>query len=192
MLHNGPPHSSNDAYAYSKRMLEVHCRAYQEQFEDNFICVVPTNIYGENDNYNLENGHVIPALIHKCYMAKQNGEKFIVRGTGKPLRQFIYATDLAKLLMWVLEEYTEKSPIILSVGEKEEMSIYDITMLIAKEFNYEHMVEFDDSYSDGQFKKTADNKKLLNLCRNFKFTTINDGIKTSVKWFIEHFDECRK
>jgi GDP-L-fucose synthase len=192
MLHNGPPHISNDAYAYSKRMLEVHCRAYQEQFEDNFICVVPTNIYGENDNYNLENGHVIPALIHKCYMAKQNGEKFIVRGTGKPLRQFIYATDLAKLLMWVLEEYTEKSPIILSVGEKEEMSIYDITMLIAKEFNYEHMVEFDDSYSDGQFKKTADNKKLLNLCRNFKFTTINDGIKTSVKWFIEHFDECRK
>ena len=192
MLHDGPPHSSNDAYAYSKRMLEVQCRAYQEQFGDNFVCVVPTNIYGENDNYNLEGGHVIPALIHKCYLAKQNGEKFIVRGTGKPLRQFIYATDLAKLMMWVMEEYEEKSPIILSVGEKDEMSISHVATLIAREFNYEHMMEFDASYSDGQFKKTADNGKLMKLCRNFKFTTMDDGMKKSVKWFIENFDKCRK
>ena len=192
MLHDGPPHSSNDAYAYSKRMLEVQCKAYQEQFGDNFICVVPTNIYGENDNYNLEGCHVIPALIHKCYLAKQNGEKFTVRGTGKPLRQFIYATDLAKLMMWVMEEYEEKSPIILSVGEKDEMSIFNVATLIAREFNYEHMIEFDTSYSDGQFKKTADNDKLMKLCRNFKFTTMDDGMKKSVGWFIENFDKCRK
>jgi GDP-L-fucose synthase len=192
MLHNGPPHSSNDAYAYSKRMLEVQCRAYQEQFGDNFVCVVPTNIYGENDNYNLEGGHVIPALIHKCYLAKQNGEKFIVRGTGKPLRQFIYATDLAKLMMWVVEEYEDKSPIILSVGEKNEMSISNVATLIAREFNYEHMMDFDASYSDGQFKKTADNGKLMKLCRNFKFTTMEKGMKKSVEWFIENFDGCRK
>ena len=91
MLHNGPPHLSNDAYAYSKRMLEVQSKAYQEQYGDNFICVIPTNIYGENDNYNLENAHVIPALIHKCYNAKKNNKKFIVCGTGSPLRQFIYS-----------------------------------------------------------------------------------------------------
>ena len=192
MLHNGPPHSSNDAYAYSKRMLEIHSKAYQEQYGDNFICVIPTNIYGENDNYSLEDGHVIPALIHKCYIAKENGEKFVVRGTGKPLRQFIYAYDLARLLMWVLESYHDKESIILSVNEDDEVSIKDIATLIAKEFKYEHMMEFDSTYSDGQFKKTSDNSKLMNLNPNFEFTKMEDGMKKSVKWFIEHFEECRK
>ena len=192
MLHNGPPHNSNDAYAYAKRMLEVQSKAYQEQYKDNFVCVIPTNIYGENDNYSLEDGHVIPALIHKCYLAKQNNEKFIVRGTGKPLRQFIYSTDLAKLMLWVLESYDEKDSIILSVGEEEEMSIGDVARLVAKEFDYEHMMAFDDSYSDGQFKKTADNSKLMSLYSDFKFTNMEEGMRNSVKWFIDHYDICRK
>ena len=192
MLHNGPPHSSNDAYAYAKRMLEVQSKAYQEQYKDNFVCVIPTNIYGENDNYSLEDGHVIPALIHKCYLSKQNNEKFVVRGTGKPLRQFIYATDLAKLMLWVLESYDEKDSIILSVSEEEEMSIGDVARLVAKEFDYEHMMTFDDSYSDGQFKKTADNSKLMSLYSDFKFTNMEEGMRNSVKWFIDHYDICRK
>ena len=192
MLHNGPPHSSNDAYVYSKRMLEIHSKAYREQYKDNFICVIPTNIYGENDNYSLEDGHVIPALIHKCYLAKEKGEKFVVRGTGKPLRQFIYAQDLAKLMMWVLESYDDTESIILSVSEEDEVSIKDIATLIAKEFEYEHMMEFDSSYSDGQFKKTADNSKLMKLNPDFQFTKMKEGIKYSVKWFINHFEECRK
>merc|ERR1711998_570048 len=123
MLHSGPPHNSNDAYAYSKRLLEIHSKAYQEQYGDNFICVIPTNIYGENDNYSIEGGHVIPGLIHKCYLAKKNNEKFMVWGSGKPLRQFIYSQDLGRLIMWVLEKYQKKDSIILSVGEKEEVSI---------------------------------------------------------------------
>ena len=72
MLHDGPPHDSNDAYAYAKRMLEIQSKAYQQQYNDNFICVIPTNIYGEHDNYSLEDGHVIPSLIHRCYLAKKN------------------------------------------------------------------------------------------------------------------------
>ena len=71
MLHNGPPHNSNDAYAYAKRMLEIHSKVYREQYNDNFICIIPTNIYGPNDNYHLEAGHVIPSLIHRCYISKQ-------------------------------------------------------------------------------------------------------------------------
>lgn len=192
MLHNGPPHNSNDAYAYAKRMLEVQSKAYQEQYNDNFVCVIPTNIYGENDNYSLEDGHVIPALIHKCYLAKQNKEKFVVRGTGKPLRQFIYSLDLAKLILWVLESYHEKESIILSVGEDAEMSIGDVARLVAKEFDYEHMMEFDDSYSDGQFKKTADNSRLMSLYNDFKFTDMEEGMRNSVKWFIDNYDICRK
>ena len=192
MLHNGPPHISNDAYAYSKRMLEVHSKAYQEQYGKNFVCVIPTNIYGENDNYSLEGGHVIPALIHKCYLAKENGEKFVVRGTGKPLRQFIYATDLAKLIIWTLESYDEKGSIILSVGEKDEMSIGKVATMIAKEFEYEHMMEYDTSFSDGQYKKTADNSKLMSLFGDFEFTSMYEGMKKSVRWFIDNYEKCRK
>ena len=192
MLHNGPPHSSNDAYAYAKRMLEVHSKAYQEQYGDNFICVIPTNIYGENDNYSIEDGHVIPALIHKCYLAKQENKPFTVCGTGKPLRQFIYSVDLSKLIMWSLLDYNEKSSIILSVSEDDEVSIGDVARLIAREFDYEHNMIFDTSYSDGQFKKTADNNKLKNLLPNFEFTNINIGIKKSVEWFKNKYPLLRK
>jgi GDP-L-fucose synthase len=191
MLHDGPPHNSNDAYAYAKRMLEIHSRAYQEQFNDDFICVIPTNIYGEHDNFSLEDGHVIPSLIHKCHNAKQNKEKFIVRGSGKPLRQFIYSYDLARLLMWSLLEYKNRETIILSVGEKEEVSIKYVATEIAKQFNYEYMMDFDESYSDGQFKKTADNNKLLEL-NKYSFIRIEEGIKRTVEWFIKNFNECRK
>ena len=192
MLHNGAPHTSNDAYAYAKRMLEIHSKAYQQQYDDNFICVIPTNIYGPNDNYHLQDAHVIPALIHKCYLNKKAGEKFIVRGTGKPLRQFIYSEDLAKLFMWVLEKYQQKESIILSVSEKQEVSIKYVSEQIAKCFDYQHMIEFDSSFSDGQYKKTADNSKLIQLHGEYKFISIEEGIQKSVEWFISNYQTCRK
>jgi len=192
MLHDGPPHASNDAYAYAKRMLEIHCKTYQDQFDDNFICVIPTNIYGPNDNYNLEDGHVIPALTQRCYLAKKEGKPFRVLGSGTPLRQFIYSDDLAKLFMWTLENYNEKESLILSVGEKNEVAIKDVALEIAKSFDYEHMIEFDTRYSDGQYKKTADNTKLINLIGDFEFTRIDQGIKKNTEWFIKNFDDARK
>jgi GDP-L-fucose synthase len=192
MLHNGPPHSSNDAYAYAKRMLEIQSKAYQEQYGDNFICVIPTNIYGDNDNYSIKDGHVIPALIHKCYLAKQENKPFVVCGSGKPLRQFIYSLDLAKLIMWSLLEYNEKDSIILSVNEMDEISIEEIARKIAREFDYEHQLVFDTSYSDGQYKKTADNSKLVNLYSDFEFTNINAGIQNTVQWFKNNYLSIRK
>tara|TARA_Y100000590_G_scaffold125456_1_gene143488 strand:- start:5534 stop:6472 length:939 start_codon:yes stop_codon:yes gene_type:complete len=192
MLHDGPPHYSNESYAYAKRMLEIHSKAYQEQYGDNFICIIPTNIYGPYDNYSLEDGHVIPALIHRCYLNKKNNEKFIVRGTGKPLRQFIYSEDLAKLIMWTLENYHQKDTLILSVDEKDEISIKEVAENIARVYEYEDMIKFDSSYEDGQYKKTADNSKLKNLIGNFEFTKFEVGIKKSVMWFIENYNNCRK
>jgi len=192
MLHDGPPHSSNDAYAYAKRMLEIHCKTYQDQFDDNFICVIPTNIYGPNDNYNLEDGHVIPALTQRCYLAKREGKPFRVLGSGTPLRQFIYSDDLAKLFMWVLENYNEKESLILSVGEKNEVAIKNVALEIAKSFDYEHMIEFDTRYSDGQYKKTADNAKLMKLIGDFEFTPIDQGIRKNTEWFIDNFNDARK
>jgi len=191
MLHDGAPHNSNDAYAYAKRILEIHCKTYQEQYGDNFICVIPTNIYGANDNYSLNDGHVIPALIHKCYLSKKENKPFIVLGSGKPLRQFIYSVDLAKLIIWSLEKYEDKESIILSVNEKDEVSIKYVATLIAKYFN-QNMIEFDISKADGQYKKTADNSKLMSLIDDFQFTSIEEGIQKSVSWFESHFMTCRK
>ena len=193
MLHNGPPHHSNDAYAYAKRMLEVQSKAYREQYGCNFVCVIPTNIYGPHDNFSLEDGHVIPALIHRCFLNKKNNDNFVVKGTGKPLRQFIYSDDLAKLIMWVLENYNENEPIILSVDEEDEVSIGDVAKLIANEFDYKEQMVYDTSFSDGQYKKTADNSKLKDLMREkIEFTGIEDGIKKTVEWFKENYKKCRK
>ena len=192
MLHNGPPHYSNDAYAYAKRLMETHVSAYNNQYNTNFVCVIPTNIYGKNDNFSLENGHVLPALIHKCYLAKQKDEDFVILGSGKPLRQFIYNVDLAKLIMFVLEKYEDKKPIILSVNEEDEKSIKEVGTIIAKEFNYEHKIVFDSNFSDGQYKKTASNKLLKSYLPYFKFTEINKGISDTINWFIHNYDTVRK
>jgi len=191
MLHNGAPHFSNDAYAYAKRMLDVQSRAYQEQYNDNFICVIPTNIYGPHDNFNLQYSHVIPGLIHKCYLAKQKGEPFVIAGTGTPLRQFIYSEDLAILILWALENYNEIEPIILSVSENDEKSINFVATCIAKKLNYENLI-FDKEKPDGQFKKTANNSKLLARIQNFDFTPIEEGISKTVEWFEANYKNSRK
>ena len=97
-IHLGPPHFSNDAYAYSKRMADIQIRAYREQHGLNYTSVIPTNIYGPNDNFSLTDGHVIPMLIHKMYLAQRDNTDFVVWGSGKPLREFIYSKDVAKLV----------------------------------------------------------------------------------------------
>jgi len=189
MLHNGPPHTSNDAYAYSKRMLQIHCKAYREMYGDNFVCIIPTNIYGPADNYNLEDGHVIPSLIHKCYLAKQTGADFVVRGTGSPLRQFIYSEDLAKIILWIMEFYNDESVIISA----SETSIANVAKIIADKFEYGDRMVFDETYSDGQYKKTADNSLLLSLIgENYDFTDIGEGIGKSVDWFITNYANAWK
>jgi GDP-L-fucose synthase len=185
MLHDGPPHPSNDAYAYAKRLLEIQCSAYRENFGSHFICVSPTNIYGPHDNFDLENGHVLPALIHKCYLTKQRGEDFIIRGSGKPLRQFIYSEDLAKMMMRVVEKGTAPN-MILSVPEEDETSIEEVGRLIARCFDYEHRVVLDASYADGQYKKTVSTKKWEEFVKNesFSYTPIQYGISDTVAWFL--------
>jgi GDP-L-fucose synthase len=189
MLHDGPPHYSNDAYAYAKRMMEVHCRAYNDQYGRNYSCIIPTNIYGKHDNYSLEDGHVIPALIHKCYLAKKNNVDFEVRGTGKPLRQFILSTDLAHGIMQNIDRDHCANMII---STSEEITIGEVACLIAAEFDYEHHVKSNSNYSDGQYKKTADNSKFLSMNPGFNFTDFKVGLRDAVKFFVENYDTCRK
>ena len=186
-LHLGPPHKSNIGYSYAKRMLEIHCSLYNNQYNRKYICIIPTNIYGDHDNFSISDGHVIPALIHKCFLSQKNNEDFVVLGTGKPLRQFIYSEDLAKLIMLVLNNYQETTPIILSSNESDEISIKDIATKIHSIFNNKNKLIFDDSFSDGQYKKTADNRKLKELFKNFKFTNIDRGLKNTIEWFKNNY-----
>ena len=186
MVHNGPPHSSNEGYAYAKRMLDVLNRTYNTQHGRQYTSVIPTNIYGPHDNFHLENAHVIPALIHKASL----GNKLIVAGTGTPLRQFIYSEDLAKLLVWTLKHYHSAEPLILSVPTADEISIGDVAGFIAAEFDIP--VEYDPSKADGQYRKTACNAKLQSLLPDFQFTPIQVGIAKTVQWFKENLDSIRK
>ena len=155
MIHDGPPHSSNENYAYAKRMVVVQNRMYRDQYYMNCTSVIPTNIFGKHDNFHLEDSHVIPGLLHKCYLAQLNNEPLIVSGSGSPLRQFIFSKDLAKLIIWTLKSYSEVEPIILSAGEEDEVSIADAARAVAKALDFDGEILFDTSRSDGQYKKTA-------------------------------------
>ncbi|GAB1520430.1 hypothetical protein RhiTH_003505 [Rhizoctonia solani] len=187
-IHLGPPHDSNFGYAHAKRMVDVQNHAYNEEFGDNFTSAIPTNVFGPHDNFDLEDSHVIPGLIHKCYLAKKNGTPFVVSGTGKPLRQFIYSRDLAKLFIWMLRDYESVEPLILSVGEDEEVSIRSVADAIVKAVGFEGEYKFDTSRADGQFRKPASNKKLLELTGGFEFTPFDKALDETVKWFLENYD----
>ncbi|KAG0348352.1 GDP-L-fucose synthase [Podila humilis] len=192
MVHQGPPHDSNYGYSHSKRMVDVMNRAYNQQFGCNFTSVIPTNVFGPHDNFHLVNSHVIPGLIHKCYLAQQNGTPFIMAGTGRPLRQFVYSRDLAKLFIWTLREYKEITPLILSVPEEEEVSIKQVGDSIVKAMGYSGDYRFDTTKADGQYKKTASNKKLMSLNPDFQFTPFDVALDETVQWFKENVDTIRK
>lgn len=192
MIHNGPPHPSNFGYSYAKRMIDVMNRAYHEQHGCVFTSVVPCNVFGPHDNYNPESSHVIPGLIKKLYdIIQEGGDTFTVMGTGKPLRQFIYSLDLAKLFIWVLRDYNEIDPIILSVDEESEVSINRLAEELVKAFNFKGKVVFDTTKADGQFKKTASNKKLRKYLPDFQFTPFSQAIQESVDWYKTNHDAAR-
>ncbi|XP_044309287.1 GDP-L-fucose synthase [Varanus komodoensis] len=192
MIHNGPPHSSNFGYSYAKRMIDVQNRGYFEQHGCRFTAVIPTNVFGPHDNYSIEDGHVLPGLIHKVYLAKQRGAALTVWGTGTPRRQFIYSLDLARLFLWVLREYDEVEPIILSVGEDDEVSIREAAECIVKAMDFQGELLFDTTKSDGQFKKTASNSKLKRYLPDFKFTPFEQAVKETCNWFCSNYDIARK
>ncbi|KAI4899146.1 hypothetical protein NFI96_013234 [Prochilodus magdalenae] len=211
MIHNGPPHESNFGYSYAKRMIDVHNRAYCAQFGRRYTAVIPTNVFGPHDNFNIEDGHVLPGLIHKAYIAQKEGTPLQVWGSGRPLRQFIYSLDLARLFLWVLREYDEVDPIILSgehdltefslscfstqltlVGEEDEVSIKQAADAVIEALHFKGEVLYDTTKSDGQFKKTASNAKLRKYRPDFTFTPFHKAVKETCDWFKANYDIARK
>ena len=189
-IHLGKPHYSNDAYAYAKRMSDIQIQAYREQFGCEYFSVIPTNIYGPGDNYNLQNGHVVPTLIHKFYLAKKNNTPVEIWGTGKPLREFIYSEDVANLTSRLLEIYSGSDPVILSTSQ--EVSIAELAEIIKNSINYKGKIIYQKEKPDGQFRKPSDNSVIKDLFPDFKFTPIEEGIQKSIDWFERNYREARK
>jgi GDP-L-fucose synthase len=185
-LHMGPPHISNFGYAYAKRMLEVQSRAYRQQFGCNFISVVPNNLYGPNDNYDLNTGHVVPALIRKFHEAKINGsDKVEIWGTGKPLRDFTFARDAAAIILWLAENYDGAEPI--NIGNSEEVSIRKLVEMIGEEMNFKGIVDFDFTKPDGQYRKPCSNSKLRSLGWKDEYVSLRDGLRETISLFAKNY-----
>jgi len=189
-IHLGEPHSSNYPYAYAKRMSDIQIRAYREQYGVKYTSVIPCNIYGPNDNFSLDHGHVIPMLMHKIHKAQQNKSELVIWGDGSPLREFIYSKDVARLAEWAVDNYDEAEPIIFSTSE--EISIAEVVELLVEAFNFKGAVRFDKSKPNGQHRKPSDNSKLKSYLPDFKFTPIEEGLKETVKWFIDNYETARK
>jgi GDP-L-fucose synthase len=189
-IHLGKPHFSNDAYAYAKRMADVQIQAYREQYGLNYFSVVPTNIYGPGDNYSLENGHVVPTLIHKFYLAKKNNQDVRIWGSGSPLREFIYSKDVADLTENLLKSYTGKDPVILSTSQ--EYSIKELASLIGELMEFEGDVIYESDKPDGQMRKPSDNSFVKSNFPDFHFTSLRLGLRRSIDWFIDHYPNTRK
>tara|TARA_S200000501_G_scaffold378801_1_gene443800 strand:+ start:8609 stop:9517 length:909 start_codon:yes stop_codon:yes gene_type:complete len=190
-LHGGLPHDSNFAYAYAKRMLDIQVKSYNQQFDLNYFNVIPTNIYGPRDNFNIENGHVIPGLIHKVWNAKRNKKPLIVYGSGIAVREFIFSEDLAEICIELIKNYNDKSPLIIS-NSKEEVTIKEIVEMIVEISNFRGEVVFDKSKSDGQLIKKTNTSKLKSHIGDYKFTPIEDGLKKTINWFFNNYKEARK
>ncbi|KRZ96154.1 Alpha-N-acetylglucosaminidase [Trichinella sp. T8] len=191
MIHLGPPHESNMGYAYAKRMLDMLSSLYNRQYGYCYTSIIPCNVFGPHDNFSLKNGHSIPALIHKCYLAKENNTPLVVFGTGKPLRQYIYSLDLARLIIWALENYKDPTPIIFATDEADEVTIEHVAKSIAQGMQFQGPILFDTSKSDGQFKKTSSNAKMRSYLPDFKFTPFDKAIQETAQWFTANFNSAR-
>jgi len=190
-LHLGPPHDSNFGYAYAKRMVDVQLRAARQQFGLNYISVVPNNIYGEHDNFDLENGHVIPALIRKVWEAQLIGkDTFTVWGDGEIYREFTYVDDIRDTILFCLEHYNSPEPI--NIGNHNESSLKSVIEIICELLKFEGSIIYDVTKPKGQKKKPSSNEKLLQLgWREDQYTSLELGLKKTCDWFIKSYPNIR-
>ena len=186
-LLSGKLEPTNDAYAIAKISGVKMCDAYNKQYGLNYICLMPTNLYGPNDNYDLNNSHFYPALISKIYNAKIKKKKSIeIWGTGKPVREWLYVEDGAKALVKSLN--LNDGSYLFNVGINKGSSINEISDMISHAFNWDGNFVYDSSKPDGVMKKTVNGdygKRLLDWAPEVK---LNDGIKKTVDWYIKNYE----
>ncbi len=184
-LLTGPLEQTNEPYAIAKIAGIKLCESYRDQYGSNFISVMPTNLYGYNDNYDLQNSHVLPALIRKIHEAKDNGAPAVtVWGTGNPKREFLFADDLAEACVYLMENYDGRE--LVNIGTGEDVSIKELAMLIKDVIGFEGELEFDTSKPDGTPRKLMDVSKLHSLGFRHKIE-LREGIALAYADFKEKY-----
>lgn len=190
-LHQGEPHNSNFGYAYAKRMLEVGFRSLKKQYDIDSTCLIPCNLYGENDNYNVEDGHVIPSLIHKCYLSKINNTDFEVWGSGKSEREFMYVKDFSNIIQKIHNENMHiDTPLIVSPDRC--YSILEAVGVIVDKIGFKGNVVFDHTKPEGILKKNTDSRKFKEYFPNFEFTDLGTGLEETIDFFLENYSTIKK
>jgi len=181
-LLTGPLEYTNEPYAIAKIAGIKLCETYRDQYGANFISVMPTNLYGINDNYHPENSHVLPSLIRRLHEAKVAGSKeVVIWGTGNPRREFLYADDLADACLFLMETYNEKE--IINIGCGEDLSIKELAELVKRVTGFEGDFIFDTSKPDGTPRKLLDVSKLSALGWQYK-TSLEAGMNIAYQDFL--------
>jgi len=182
-LLTGELEKTNEPYAIAKIAGIKLCETYREQYGANFISVMPTNLYGKNDNYHSENSHVLPALIRRFHEAKQqNLKEVVIWGSGNPKREFIFADDLATACLFLMNNYNEKE--IINIGCGEDITIKELATLIKEITGFEGALVFDTTKPDGTPRKLLDVTKINNLGWHYKIK-LKEGIEMAYQDFLQ-------
>ena len=180
---SGPLEPTNRAYAIAKIAGIATCQSYNEEYGTNFISLMPTHLYGQNDNYDLENFHVLPALIRKFHEAKESGKKELTLwGTGAARREFLHVDDLADACLFLMEHYSDSE--IINVGTGEDISIRELAELIKKTSGFSGKISWDKSRPDGMPRKLLDVSKINALGWRHNIP-LEEGIKKTYEWYIK-------
>jgi GDP-L-fucose synthase len=183
-LLTGPLEVTNEPYALAKIAGIKLCQAYARQYGANFISVMPTNIYGPNDNFDLQNSHVLAALLRKAHEAKVSGKaSMAVWGTGAPRREFLYSEDLADAVAYLIEHYD--SPEIINVGCGRDVTIRELAELVCEVVGFAGTLEFDSTKPDGTPRKLLDVSKLTKQGWQAKIP-LREGIQSTYEWFLKN------
>lgn len=183
-LLTGPLEKTNEAYAIAKIAGIKMCQSYNKQYDTNYICAMPTNLYGIGDNFDLESSHVLPALLRKFHEAKISKQKEVVMwGTGSPKREFLFVDDLADACVYLMENYTGDE--IVNVGTGEDITILELAQMIKNIVGSQGEIVTDPTKPDGTPRKLLDVSKLHNLGWKHK-TNLEEGIKITYDWFLKN------
>lgn len=189
-LWDGYPEETNAPYGLAKKMLLVQGQAYRQQYDFNAIYLLPTNLYGEGDNFDPASSHVIPALIRKFVEAKQAGEKQITAwGTGSPTREFLYVEDAAEGILMATEHYNKPDPV--NLGSGDEISIRDLTHLIAELVGFDGEIVWDSSKPDGQPRRKLDTTRAENEFGWSSKISFREGLSKTIAWYINETTTAR-
>ena len=184
-LLSGLLESTNEPYAISKIAGIKLCESYRDQYACNFVSAMPTNLYGPNDNYDLNNSHVLPALIRKFHEAKIKGQMQVeIWGTGKPLREFLHVDDLAEACVFIMNNYNER--LFLNVGFGEDLSILELAQIVKEIVGFDGEIKLDQEKPDGTFRKLLDSSRLMNLGWKPKIH-LKEGIRRTYESYLK---EC--